>query len=191
MQNGLVTHRSLRLGCIAVAIVALARPVSLLAQASVCGNGVVETGEECDDGNTVAGDGCSSTCTIELSAGCVLIAQTDYEAAHGGSVEFQRVRGYAEHLGYEDTMGLVARCSDTSRTMYIALVFKQGDHSTWGYLVTRDEFPEGDLQTVFGYRLSPTQVAVATLGGSIVIADHPGYDLPNVTAVDSDGNPLP
>jgi len=32
---------------------------------AVCGNGVIETGEECDDGNTVSGDGCSSTCTIE------------------------------------------------------------------------------------------------------------------------------
>ena len=33
-----------------------------------CGNGVVETGETCDDGNTTAADGCSDTCAIEL--GC-------------------------------------------------------------------------------------------------------------------------
>jgi cysteine-rich repeat protein len=31
----------------------------------VCGNGKLEAGEECDDGNTVSGDGCSCTCTIE------------------------------------------------------------------------------------------------------------------------------
>jgi cysteine-rich repeat protein len=31
----------------------------------VCGNGVVETGETCDDGNTVSGDGCSATCQVE------------------------------------------------------------------------------------------------------------------------------
>jgi len=31
----------------------------------VCGNGVVESGEECDDGNTTNGDGCSANCTIE------------------------------------------------------------------------------------------------------------------------------
>ena len=30
----------------------------------VCGNGVVEAGEQCDDGNTADGDGCSSTCRI-------------------------------------------------------------------------------------------------------------------------------
>ena len=31
----------------------------------VCGNGILEAGEACDDGNTAAGDGCSATCTIE------------------------------------------------------------------------------------------------------------------------------
>ena len=33
--------------------------------APVCGNGVIETGEQCDDGNTASGDGCSSTCQTE------------------------------------------------------------------------------------------------------------------------------
>jgi len=37
---------------------------------SVCGNGIVESGEECDDGNTISGDGCSATCTLEIS--CVV-----------------------------------------------------------------------------------------------------------------------
>jgi cysteine-rich repeat protein len=31
----------------------------------VCGNGKLEAGEECDDGNTVSGDGCSCVCMIE------------------------------------------------------------------------------------------------------------------------------
>ena len=37
---------------------------------AVCGNGTVETGEECDDGNTISGDGCSSTCQIEVAPVC-------------------------------------------------------------------------------------------------------------------------
>src|SRR5262249_12982263 len=30
-----------------------------------CGNGILETGEQCDDGNRIDGDGCSANCTIE------------------------------------------------------------------------------------------------------------------------------
>ncbi len=39
---------------------------SCLTPAGTCGNGVVEPGEQCDDGNTVAGDGCSPTCQLEV-----------------------------------------------------------------------------------------------------------------------------
>lgn len=36
----------------------------------VCGNGIVETGEECDDGNTTGGDDCSATCLLEMQTNC-------------------------------------------------------------------------------------------------------------------------
>ncbi|HWO19080.1 MAG TPA: myxococcus cysteine-rich repeat containing protein [Kofleriaceae bacterium] len=32
---------------------------------AVCGNGVKESSEACDDGNAAGGDGCSATCTVE------------------------------------------------------------------------------------------------------------------------------
>ena len=32
-----------------------------------CGDGVVDTGEDCDDGNLINGDGCSSSCEVEPS----------------------------------------------------------------------------------------------------------------------------
>lgn len=35
--------------------------------AAGCGNGIFETGEVCDDGNTTAGDGCSPTCQVEIA----------------------------------------------------------------------------------------------------------------------------
>ena len=35
---------------------------------SICGNGIVEAGEECDDGNRTDGDGCSGFCGVETPA---------------------------------------------------------------------------------------------------------------------------
>jgi len=35
-----------------------------------CGNKLLETGEECDDGNLLSGDGCSSGCNVETIFEC-------------------------------------------------------------------------------------------------------------------------
>lgn len=42
--------------------------LSAYSLAASCGDGVVESIEACDDGNTVSGDGCSSTCESEVDA---------------------------------------------------------------------------------------------------------------------------
>ena len=49
-----------------------------LTPAAVCGDGVIADVEECDDGNTTASDGCSSTCRIEtITEACVTKNTTD------------------------------------------------------------------------------------------------------------------
>ncbi len=54
----------------------LARPhlgrISLGVGEAVCGNDVVESGEECDDGNTNNGDGCNDKCQFEKCGDGVL-----------------------------------------------------------------------------------------------------------------------
>ena len=35
---------------------------------NICGNNIIETGEECDDGNIINGDNCSNVCLIENSS---------------------------------------------------------------------------------------------------------------------------
>ncbi|MEL6346852.1 MAG: hypothetical protein AAFV53_27310, partial [Myxococcota bacterium] len=40
------------------------------AKASTCGDGLVETGEECDDDNLDLGDGCDDVCEIEEGWNC-------------------------------------------------------------------------------------------------------------------------
>jgi cysteine-rich repeat protein len=69
-----------------------------------CGNGIVESGEQCDDKGVVDGDGCSSTCQLELPTGCTSITAADYGAAFGGDEYFQRTVIRAEHLGYQPTL---------------------------------------------------------------------------------------
>lgn len=56
----LVTSRSACLTDRTYPVVAFDCPVA------VCGNGMRETTERCDDGNTDSGDGCSATCELEL-----------------------------------------------------------------------------------------------------------------------------
>jgi cysteine-rich repeat protein len=35
---------------------------------ATCGDGVVDAGEDCDDGNTTNRDGCESNCTVTTMA---------------------------------------------------------------------------------------------------------------------------
>ena len=54
----------------------------------LCGNATVESPEECDDGNTLSGDGCSATCTNELPAdGGVDGGGVDGGGADGGGAD--------------------------------------------------------------------------------------------------------
>jgi len=44
-------------------------PATDLLPISLCGNGRLDSGEECDDGNTIAGDGCTALCQLECPTG--------------------------------------------------------------------------------------------------------------------------
>jgi fibro-slime domain-containing protein len=52
-----------------------------------CGNGNVEMGEACDDGNLAAGDGCSATCTAEAGFMCMPQMRPDTQPCSTGSGE--------------------------------------------------------------------------------------------------------
>ncbi|MFO0552401.1 MAG: DUF4215 domain-containing protein [Polyangiaceae bacterium] len=45
-------------------------PVNTLILTTYCGNGVLEEGEACDDGNRSSADGCSSDCVVEAGFSC-------------------------------------------------------------------------------------------------------------------------
>ncbi len=50
--------------------VSLSAPTLQGANSQTCGNGVLDANEQCDDGNTVGGDGCSKTCQVEDGYTC-------------------------------------------------------------------------------------------------------------------------
>jgi fibro-slime domain-containing protein len=50
--------------------------VSTRACDTICGNGNIDPGEDCDDGNQNSGDGCSSTCKVESGFSCVAQSQS-------------------------------------------------------------------------------------------------------------------
>ena len=52
----------------------------------MCGNGTIESGERCDDGNTVGADGCSASCTSTETCGNGFLDTTTPIAFHGASV---------------------------------------------------------------------------------------------------------
>lgn len=80
---------------------------------AVCGNGAVEIGEACDDGNTVSGDGCSNQCLGEAAADNIFNPQSPLysnlqvqasPAANSDKNDHGKFRSNIDmnHLGYAD-----------------------------------------------------------------------------------------
>lgn len=57
---------------------------------SACGNGVIDAGEQCDDGNTFGGDGCSGLCQLETT--CSLAGQPHWEVQHAGLCDVSLIK---------------------------------------------------------------------------------------------------
>ena len=64
-DGDLLTLVGQRADCLAAAVYV---QNAIFCPQAVCGNGMQETGEQCDDGNSIDGDGCSSQCVVESPA---------------------------------------------------------------------------------------------------------------------------
>ena len=51
-------------------VIAMLASPAAFAQPITCGNGTVNAGETCDDGNRAGGDGCGTTCILEPGFRC-------------------------------------------------------------------------------------------------------------------------
>lgn len=59
----------IRVGTVAPSVVLPLDNLRIQCQAAICGDGTTQIPEECDDNNFTNGDGCSSTCGLEIPAG--------------------------------------------------------------------------------------------------------------------------
>jgi cysteine-rich repeat protein len=82
---------------------------------AVCGNGIVETGEQCDDGNTTSGDGCSSTCTTEQTVTPHVSVTVDKATITTDlNVETDVTVTATSEMGFAGTVTLAAAAMDSS-----------------------------------------------------------------------------
>ncbi len=125
-------------------------------EVSVCGNNIVEQGEQCDDGNTVSGDGCSDTCQVEDSCNSVVeywpvgdgpdtAGGTTTTSVNGAVAEFRMFppTGGTNQLVWEEGTGTPAFAQQ-------GITFKETDDGFDDYLLfDLDVFPrEGTLEMV-------------------------------------------
>jgi len=101
----------------------------------VCGNGILESGEQCDDGNTISNDGCSSACQNESTGGTQinwnlnLDAQPSYTitTAVGGILNIiSGGKQYTLDITEAGTQTITFKISGTSYDSFITLLLDKG-----------------------------------------------------------------
>jgi cysteine-rich repeat protein len=112
-----------------------------------CGNGLVDPGEACDDGNALDGDGCSSTCTteswseVDVFAGwaCTCVVFTDGRLRCWGRGGYHGWGEYPFAIGDDETpasVGDVPGGTDVARVdagyMQVCAVMRSGELRCWG-----------------------------------------------------------
>jgi cysteine-rich repeat protein len=157
-------------------------------EAGVCGDGVEDVGEACDDGNVNAGDGCSEVCEREGVAGELLVWR---RIGEGQSLARFRVRSLDSAIGLAaevDPHGsggtLLLRSADGSLDVELPLPpegWQAVAPGIWRY---------SDLDRVRGpvrrVVLRPGLLALSAIGGGELLspfATHPG-DVEVALAID-------
>ena len=83
--------------------------------AAVCGNGTVDTGEQCDDGNALAGDGCSASCQTEQVATPRVTLSVDKPTVTSDlCVDNTVVVTATSEMGYAGTITLATAAADST-----------------------------------------------------------------------------
>jgi cysteine-rich repeat protein len=138
--------------CLAVAISLRSSPcMAAPSDASLCGNGKLDPGEQCDDGNVKPLDGCSASCEVEQPTSCKNSTESAVRAVLGTDPEFTGMLTRAEHLGYMVTrFKRPLQCSEgNAPTAYLAMLRPKERHGKHALILYRTDMPQWTRAVVF------------------------------------------
>lgn len=105
-------------------------------EAPVCGNGVVEPGETCDDGGRAAGDGCSPACRAEP----VVLGQ--------GAIEAHRIAGDPQIAAPDAVRTQMARAQKTQVRGDVKMCLGTDGRITSARILRSTGYPEYDARLI-------------------------------------------
>ena len=136
----------------------------------LCGNKVVDAGETCDDGNKIAGDGCSAGCQLEgiagpIAVGALVITEIMPYSVSGSSDNGEWLEVFNGTNSNIDLVGVVLRYKTLSHT----IAAKGGNTvvPAGGYLVlgrSTDKVANGGAAVGYSYG---TTIQMSNAGGTL------------------------
>ena len=137
-----------------------------------CGNGVVDAGETCDDGNKTSGDGCSSTCQTEgaagpIGVGALVITEIMPYSVAGSADNGEWLEVYNTTAANIDLVGVTLKY----KTISVVIAAKGGTTvvPAGGYLVlgrSTDKTANGGAQVDYSYGIT---IQMANTGGTLTL----------------------
>ncbi len=155
---------------------------------AACGNGAVETGEQCDDGNTTNYDGCSAQCKTETPA--ITIDKNDND--NGDDTQQVLYKGAAVYKVTVVNTGKVAltdvvvsdtvspNCARTAaqtKSMYNGNTFDPGESFTYTCTETNVTTSHGSTASVVGKPVNHTANVSDSDSTSVTVKDAPAITI--------------